>query len=220
MAKSRSADRTARRAPALIVLNRPRALNALTLTMVRAIARALDEFERDPAVARVVVAGAGGRAFCAGGDIRKLYEQGRAGDHAAQLDVLARGISPRPSASSAIRSLCRADRRHRHGRRRRALDARLASRRERALRIRDARGRHRLFSRCRRDLVAAALAASHRRLSGADGLARRARATRSRSASRRVRSERRLAGLERRWRATGRSTRHCAASPRRRRLRR
>ena len=67
-----------------IVLDRPRALNALTLTMVRAISRALDDFERDPAIARVVVA-AGGRAFCAGGDIRKLYEQGRAGDHAAQL---------------------------------------------------------------------------------------------------------------------------------------
>jgi enoyl-CoA hydratase len=69
----------------LIVLNRPKALNALTLGMVRAIAAALDEWERDEAVTRVVAAGAGGRAFCAGGDIRLLYEQGRAGDHAAQL---------------------------------------------------------------------------------------------------------------------------------------
>ena len=68
-----------------IVLNRPRALNALTLTMVREIARALDDFERDPGIARVVITGAGGRAFCAGGDIRKLYEQGRAGDHESQL---------------------------------------------------------------------------------------------------------------------------------------
>jgi len=68
-----------------IVLDRPRALNALTLTMVRAIARGLDDFERDPAVSHVVVVSAGGRAFCAGGDIRRLYEQGRAGDHAAQL---------------------------------------------------------------------------------------------------------------------------------------
>jgi enoyl-CoA hydratase len=68
-----------------IVLNRPRALNALTLTMVREIARALDDFERDPGVERVVITGAGGRAFCAGGDIRKLYEQGRAGDHESQL---------------------------------------------------------------------------------------------------------------------------------------
>ena len=70
-----------------IVLNRPKALNALTLGMVRAIAGALDAWERDPSIARVVISGAGGRAFCAGGDVRLLYEQGRAGDHAAQLTL-------------------------------------------------------------------------------------------------------------------------------------
>ena len=53
--------------------------------MVRIIAAALDAWEHDPAVTRVVIRGAGERAFCAGGDIRKLYEEGRAGDHAAQL---------------------------------------------------------------------------------------------------------------------------------------
>src|SRR3984957_3600157 len=68
-----------------LILNRPKALNALNLNMVRLIAAALDDWERDDAVARVVITGAGGRAFCAGGDIRLLYEQGRAGDHAAQL---------------------------------------------------------------------------------------------------------------------------------------
>jgi enoyl-CoA hydratase len=68
-----------------IALNRPKALNALNLGMVRAIAGALDDFERDASIRRVVVTGAGGRAFCAGGDIRLLYEQGRAGDHASQL---------------------------------------------------------------------------------------------------------------------------------------
>jgi enoyl-CoA hydratase len=68
-----------------IVLNRPKALNALNLGMVRAIAAALDAWERDDSVTRIIVTGAGGRAFCAGGDIRWLYEQGRAGDHAAQL---------------------------------------------------------------------------------------------------------------------------------------
>lgn len=74
-----------RGAAGFILLDRPKALNALTLDMVRAIAEALDVFERDERVARVVVASAGGRAFCAGGDIRLIYEQGRAGDHAAQL---------------------------------------------------------------------------------------------------------------------------------------
>jgi enoyl-CoA hydratase len=67
-----------------LILNRIPALNALTLNMVREIAATLDGFERDPAVARVVVCGAGERAFCAGGDIRWLYERGRAGDYAAQ----------------------------------------------------------------------------------------------------------------------------------------
>lgn len=74
-----------RGAAGFIFLERPKALNALTLPMVRVIAEALDVFERDDAIARVVVASAGGRAFCAGGDIRLIYEQGKAGDHAAQL---------------------------------------------------------------------------------------------------------------------------------------
>jgi enoyl-CoA hydratase len=69
----------------VIVLNRPKALNALTLTMVRLIAAALEEWEGDSAVERVVLLGAGERAFCSGGDIRRLYDLGRAGDHDAQL---------------------------------------------------------------------------------------------------------------------------------------
>ncbi len=69
-----------------ILLNRPQALNALTLKMVRAISAALDAWESDAAVKAVVVEGAGDRAFCAGGDIRLLWEQGTAGDHKSQLD--------------------------------------------------------------------------------------------------------------------------------------
>ena len=69
----------------VIVLNRPKALNALTLIMIRLIAAALDEWESDAAVDRVVLRGGGERAFCAGGDIRRLYELGRAGDHDVQL---------------------------------------------------------------------------------------------------------------------------------------
>ncbi len=68
-----------------IVLNRPKALNALTLSMVRLIAPALAAWEHDRSVDRVVLLGAGDRAFCAGGDIRQLYELGRAGDHDGQL---------------------------------------------------------------------------------------------------------------------------------------
>jgi enoyl-CoA hydratase len=63
----------------VVTLNRPRALNALTETMVREMRRALDAWVRDPAVTRIVVEGAGEKAFCAGGDIRQLTELGQAG---------------------------------------------------------------------------------------------------------------------------------------------
>ena len=66
-------------AAGLITLNRPAALNALTLSMVRAMREALDAWAADLAVTRIVVMGAGEKAFCAGGDIRRLYEAGRSG---------------------------------------------------------------------------------------------------------------------------------------------
>ncbi len=74
-----------RGAAGVVILNRPKALNALTLTMVRLVAAALDAWEDDPSITRVVIGGAGEKAFCAGGDIRTLYELGRAGDHVQQL---------------------------------------------------------------------------------------------------------------------------------------
>ncbi|WP_324764531.1 enoyl-CoA hydratase/isomerase family protein (plasmid) [Sinorhizobium meliloti] len=58
-------------------LNRPRALNSLNRRMIRAIAAALTEFERDPEIAAVLVTGEGERGLCAGGDIRMIYESGR-----------------------------------------------------------------------------------------------------------------------------------------------
>jgi len=72
-------------AAGVVTLNRPRALNALNLAMVRAMTPALREWAGDPAVTRVVVRGAGDRAFCAGGDIRALYDQGLAGDRESAL---------------------------------------------------------------------------------------------------------------------------------------
>ncbi|WP_435243798.1 enoyl-CoA hydratase/isomerase family protein [Streptomyces cucumeris] len=58
---------------AYLTLNRPKAINALTHTMVRTIADALDTWEHDPAVATVVLTGAGERGLCAGGDIRAIH---------------------------------------------------------------------------------------------------------------------------------------------------
>ena len=68
-----------RGAAGVITLNRPHALNAITHRMVHAIGAALEAWAADPAVTRVVIRGAGERAFCAGGDIRHLYELGTAG---------------------------------------------------------------------------------------------------------------------------------------------
>ncbi len=69
---------------ATLIINRPQALNALTLANYRRFAPALPEWASDPSVHAVVVCGAGGRAFCAGGDVRAVYEAGRgiAGDPA------------------------------------------------------------------------------------------------------------------------------------------
>jgi enoyl-CoA hydratase len=65
-----------------IQLNRPKALNALDLTMVQLIHIALDDFAADPTVHAVVIEAAGERAFCAGGDVRAIRAQGMAGDTA------------------------------------------------------------------------------------------------------------------------------------------
>jgi enoyl-CoA hydratase/carnithine racemase len=68
-----------RGAAGLVTLNRPQALNAVTLIMVRALRQQLDSWRDDPSVTRVVIMGAGGRAFSAGGDLRQVYELGRSG---------------------------------------------------------------------------------------------------------------------------------------------
>jgi enoyl-CoA hydratase len=63
-----------------ITLNRPQALNAITLDMALAMTPLLREWESDPKVGAVLLDGAGERAFCAGGDIRALYDAAKAGD--------------------------------------------------------------------------------------------------------------------------------------------
>ncbi|WP_226780645.1 enoyl-CoA hydratase/isomerase family protein [Oceaniglobus trochenteri] len=72
--------RTAGRA-GRITLNRPKALNALTWDMVRAIDAALIGWARDDAVSMLILDGAGERAFCAGGDLAAIHAAASAGDH-------------------------------------------------------------------------------------------------------------------------------------------
>lgn len=69
---------------ARIVLNRPRALNAINLPMVRDIHAQLDAWADDDAIGAVVLQGAGERGLCSGGDVRAVrehvLEHGTAGD--------------------------------------------------------------------------------------------------------------------------------------------
>jgi enoyl-CoA hydratase len=63
-----------------LTLNRPKALNALDLPMIRALTAALQAWRDDPHVHAVVIQGAGDRAFCAGGDIRAVRQHSLDGD--------------------------------------------------------------------------------------------------------------------------------------------
>ena len=63
-----------------VTLNRPQALNALTHDMALLLDEHLRAWRHDPRIAAIVVEGTGGRAFCAGGDIRVLYDAMRRHD--------------------------------------------------------------------------------------------------------------------------------------------
>jgi enoyl-CoA hydratase len=60
-----------------ITLNRPRAINALTTSMLRQIGHALTSWEDDPTVRFVLIDGAGERGLCAGGDVRMIWESAK-----------------------------------------------------------------------------------------------------------------------------------------------
>ncbi|MBK3475804.1 enoyl-CoA hydratase/isomerase family protein [Pseudomonas sp. MF6751] len=63
-----------------LTLNRPAGLNAITLDMVRQLTAHLQAWADDAEVYAVVLRGAGEKAFCAGGDIRSLYDSFKQGD--------------------------------------------------------------------------------------------------------------------------------------------
>jgi enoyl-CoA hydratase len=60
-----------------VLLHRPQALNAFTLGMYRELDPMLRAWANDPEIDAVVIEGAGDRAFCAGGDVRAVYEAGK-----------------------------------------------------------------------------------------------------------------------------------------------
>jgi len=61
----------------VITLNRPKALNALTTEMCKALTTVMLEWEDDESIGAVLVKGAGDRAFCAGGDVIMLHDSGK-----------------------------------------------------------------------------------------------------------------------------------------------
>lgn len=63
-----------------ITLNRPKAINSLTLGMVREITAALENWRDDDRVQAVLIEGAGERGLCAGGDVRAIYDAAKADD--------------------------------------------------------------------------------------------------------------------------------------------
>lgn len=62
----------------IITLDRPKALNSLSLAMVRDLAEVLEAWRTDPAVDAVAIGSSSEKALCAGGDIRFFHEAGRA----------------------------------------------------------------------------------------------------------------------------------------------
>ncbi|MEV0699445.1 enoyl-CoA hydratase/isomerase family protein [Saccharopolyspora sp. NPDC050389] len=63
-----------------ITLNRPKALNSLTLGMVRAMAQAVEQWRTAEHIQAILIDGAGERGLCAGGDVRALHDAAKAGD--------------------------------------------------------------------------------------------------------------------------------------------
>jgi 1,4-dihydroxy-2-naphthoyl-CoA synthase len=88
----------------ILTLNRPKALNALSHTMVELLDATLGEWAEDPAIDAVLLRGAG-RAFCAGGDVRAI---GGLADPAARADLARRffgteyRLNLRTASSSAV----------------------------------------------------------------------------------------------------------------------
>ncbi|CAG5122683.1 unnamed protein product, partial [Candidula unifasciata] len=67
-----------------VILNRPKALNALNLSMVRDLTAKLKECLQDPRVSVITLRGAGGKAFCAGGDLKSLTYSVKEGNNYGQ----------------------------------------------------------------------------------------------------------------------------------------
>jgi enoyl-CoA hydratase len=69
----------------VITMTRPKALNALTLGMIELMAPQLAAWAEDDGIKALVIRGEGEKAFCAGGDVRAVWEAGREAKAAGTL---------------------------------------------------------------------------------------------------------------------------------------
>ncbi|XP_068263444.1 3-hydroxyisobutyryl-CoA hydrolase, mitochondrial isoform X1 [Nyctibius grandis] len=69
----------------IITLNRPKVLNAINLSMIRQIYSQIKSWEQDPETFLIIIKGTGGKAFCAGGDIKVITDAGKVGDRLTQV---------------------------------------------------------------------------------------------------------------------------------------
>jgi enoyl-CoA hydratase len=92
----------------VVTLNRPQALNAMSLSLMEAVARAFETFETDDAIRVIVIAG-GPRAFAAGADIGEMKDLANSGAaqaalaaHLARWDAVGRCRKPTIAAVSGF----------------------------------------------------------------------------------------------------------------------
>jgi enoyl-CoA hydratase/carnithine racemase len=71
----------------VITLNRPKALNALSLSMIREITQTLMAWKDDSKVRTIIIQSNSDKAFCAGGDIRSVYEARSKEDKSLMVDI-------------------------------------------------------------------------------------------------------------------------------------
>jgi enoyl-CoA hydratase/carnithine racemase len=94
---------TVRDRKAYITLNRPKQMNALNLELLGALAKAFGEADADDGVFVVILSGAGGRAFSAGGDLKEMSTRLEAGG-----DITGQDSEPSRGAMSAHPAVAKA----------------------------------------------------------------------------------------------------------------
>jgi enoyl-CoA hydratase/carnithine racemase len=86
------------------VLNHEKALNSLNLEMIQALEKAVDGWNADPSLKAVLLRGQGHKAFCAGGDVKSLFEaktgKGPAGHNPFKFSIRSSAKSSPATTSS------------------------------------------------------------------------------------------------------------------------